>query len=72
MDNKEEIYLTPEEAAEYLKVYTATIYRYLKLPENPLPSYKVSSKNIRIKKSELMSWVESNFRKPEDTEGGEQ
>ena len=59
----EEIYLTPEEVADYLKVHISTIYRYLELPENPLPSYKVSSKNIRIKKSELVSWIDGYFQK---------
>ena len=63
---QEEDLLTPEEAAEYLSITMSTIYRYLNLPENPLPSYKISSKNIRIKKGELVSWVESYFKKPGD------
>ena len=62
MSKKEEIYLTPEEAAIYLKIHVSTIYRYLQLPNNPLPSYKVSSKNIRIKQSELMAWIEKEFK----------
>ena len=62
MSKKEEIYLTPEEAGKYLKIHVSTIYRYLQLPNNPLPSYKVSSKNIRIKQSELMAWIEKEFK----------
>lgn len=66
MQDENEGFLTPEEAANYLSVTVNTVYRYLNLSENPLPSYKVSLKNIRIKKSELVSWIESYFRKPED------
>ena len=66
--------LTPEEAATYLSITIGTIYKYLSFPENPLPSYKISKKNIRIKKEELLSWVESYFKKPGDDDeiGGEQ
>lgn len=74
MQDQQEDLLTPEEAAEYLKITINTIYKYLDLPENPLPSYKISGKTIRIKKDELLNWVASYFRKPgdNDKEGGEQ
>lgn len=59
-------FLSPDEAAELLKVHVNTIYVYLNLEENPLPSYKISSKNIRIKKSELLVWIEEKFKTEED------
>jgi len=58
-------YMSPEEAADFLKVHVNTIYVYLNLEENPLPSYKISSKNIRIKKDELVTWVENKFKREE-------
>lgn len=67
MQDEQDVFLTPEEAANYLSITVSTVYRYINLSENPLPSYKVSLKNIRIKKSELVSWIESYFRKPEDS-----
>ncbi len=70
MQEPEEILLTPEEAAGYLKVSLATIYRYMNPSETviPLPSYKVSKGVLRIKKSELDKWITDN-KKIE--EGGE-
>jgi len=62
-DIQKEVLFTPEEAAEYLKISLATIYRYLNQEENPLPSYKISRGVIRIKKDELMSWIENYFQK---------
>jgi len=64
--------MTPEEAADYLKVHVSTIYRYLELQENPLPSYKISSKNIRIKKEEFVKWIETKFIDEKKLKGGEQ
>ena len=59
MQETEDILFTPEEAADYLKVSMATIYRYINPAEtpNPLPSYKVSKGVVRIKKSELDKWI---------------
>ena len=53
--------LTPEEVATYLNISISTVYRYLNDKENPIPSYKFSSKNIRIKKKELDQWVTENL-----------
>lgn len=69
MDTKK-IYLTPEEAAEYLNVSVTTIYRYIEQEVNPLPSYKISSKNIRITLSELDEWI-NTMKNIEKIEGGE-
>ena len=53
--------LTPEVAAEYLNISISTLYRYLNRKKNALPSYKFSSKNIRIKKEELDLWMIKNL-----------
>lgn len=55
--------LTPMGAAEYLNISVQTIYRYLNGDgvNTPMPSYKFSKKNIRIKKSELDLWVAKNL-----------
>ena len=54
--------LTPEGAANYLNLSISTLYRYLNREKNPIPSYKFSSKNIRIKKDELDLWMAKNTR----------
>lgn len=50
-----------EEVAGYLKVSLSTVYRYINSKDNPLPSFKISKKNILVKKYELDVWVE-NYR----------
>jgi excisionase family DNA binding protein len=57
----EEELLTPEGAANYLNISISTLYRYLNRKKNPIPSYKFSSKNIRIKKEELDLWMIKNL-----------
>lgn len=59
---EEKKYLSPEEAALYLGVHTSTIYRYVGQLKNPLPSYKISRKNIVIKKEDIDSWVDGYFQ----------
>jgi len=54
---------TPEEAAIYMNISISTLYKYLNRNVNPLPSYKFSSKNIRIKKNELSSWMSKASKK---------
>ena len=65
--------LTLKGAASYLNISISTIYRYLNRVENPLPAYKISRKNIRIKKEELDEWLEQifNTEKQNENEGGE-
>ena len=64
--------LTPEDAANYLNVSISTLYRYLNRKKNPIPSYKFSSKNIRIKMEELDLWLDQNLNiDRENQEGGE-
>lgn len=51
-----------EQVAAYLKVSLSTVYRYINSKENPLPSFKITTKNILVKKAELDAWIE-NYRK---------
>ena len=46
-----------EGVAKYLKISMSTIYRYVNSKENPLPSFKISKKVIRVKKDELDKWI---------------
>lgn len=48
-----------EQVATYLGVSISTIYRYIADKENPLPTFNISKKTIRVKKSELDKWLES-------------
>jgi len=65
-ENKGIIYLSPKEAAELLGLSENTISRYLNYADNPLPSYKISDKTIRIRKDELIKWVEEKFKRGEE------
>jgi len=61
-EQNETIWLTPEEAAELIKVSLSTIYRYIGDKENALPSYKISRNKVRISKTELDEWVKTNLK----------
>ena len=64
-NNKKEEYkefLNLEEVAECLGVKISTVYTYIRSTENPLPSFQINKKTIRVKKSELDDWLE-NYRK---------
>lgn len=56
-EDRETIWLSPKEVADYLKLSIETIYRYINDTDNPLPSYKLSKSNIRIDKEELEQWI---------------
>lgn len=74
-NTKDHEMLTPQGVADYLNISLQTTYRYLNDTENPIPSYKFSKKNIRVKKSELDLWVAKNLNnniKIENLKGGEQ
>lgn len=67
-NNKKDEYkefLTLEEVADYLGVKISTVYTYLKDEKNPLPSFQLNAKTIRVKKLELDEWLE-NYRKEND------
>lgn len=53
------------QVADYLKVSIGTVYRYTVDKENPLPSFKISGKNILVRKEELDTWIESHRREVE-------
>jgi len=63
-DNKKESnipeyqdFMDLEEVAKYLKVSMSSVYLYINLKENPLPSYKISKKVIRVRREELDEWI---------------
>jgi excisionase family DNA binding protein len=49
--------LSPEEAAQYLKVHVQTIYELCRSGE--IPSAKIGSKTVRIKPEDLDAFFES-------------
>ena len=57
MQQEDHEVLTPQEAADYMKISLSTLYRFLDHPDNPIPSYKLSRSIIRIRKSELDAWI---------------
>ena len=73
--NQEEQLLTYKDAAEYLHVSIAQVYRYVKEPINPLPRIVLSPKIVRIRMRDLIAWTHGVFDNPNndiaDREGGE-
>lgn len=59
MDDIYKEFLSLEEVAEYLGVHINTIYKYLKDEQNPLPTFRISERIIRVKKSELDAWLKA-------------
>jgi len=59
-------FLTLEEVAEYLGVHINTVYKYLKDESNPLPTFKISGRVIRVKKEELDKWLETYKKENEN------
>ncbi len=55
-------FISLDQVAKYLGVNVSTIYRYMKDETNPLPTFQLSEKTIRVKKSELQDWLE-NYRR---------
>ena len=71
--------LSPLGVSTYLNISIQTVYRYLNGEgvDTPMPSYKFSKKNIRVRKSELDLWVAKNLnnstvKNEELSKGGEQ
>lgn len=60
-------FLNLEEVALYLGVSSATVYRYITDEKDPLPSFQLTGKTIRVKKEELDKWLE-NYRKEGNNE----
>jgi len=58
--------MTLEEVKEYLQIDLSTVYRYINREENPLPSYKISRNNIRVRKDELENWVNNYLKVKEE------
>lgn len=48
---------SPTEAAEYLGISKITLGRYLNMEKNPMPSYRISNKIVRIRPVEMMAWI---------------
>lgn len=72
MNNKQIIWISPEEAAKHLKISMATLYRYINQEINPLPAHKISPSNIRINQEELDLWVlRKNMAETIEEEGPE-
>jgi len=51
--------LTPQETADFLKIKIQEFYRYINRKDNPLPSYKIAGKTIRVKKQDIIDWLAS-------------
>ena len=47
-----------KEVAEYLGVDVSTLYRYMKDDINPLPTFLILGKTLRVKKAELDDWLD--------------
>jgi len=61
-ENEYRVFMDLEAVASYLGVSMSTIYRYINSKENPLPSFKISSSKIVVKRVELDEWI-TDYRK---------
>lgn len=52
-------YLSPAQVAEKLNVDVSTIYRYINRETQPLPTYKITEKTIRIDPEKLNNWLKT-------------
>lgn len=52
--------LTAPEVAKYLKVCNAKVYYMIK--RNEIPHFRIG-KNVRIRKSDFMKWLDTKFGK---------
>jgi len=59
IENEKSNWLTPSEAGLYLGVMTTTIYKYVRLKENPLPCIRITPKTIRINQEILENWIQN-------------
>lgn len=51
--------LTVEEAAEFLRVHPATVYRWVRRKRNGLPAYRIGARIYRINRDELLRWAQT-------------
>ncbi len=58
-ENKYQEFMDLEAVADYLDVPISTIYIYINTLVNPLPSFQITKRNIRVKKGDLDIWIES-------------
>ncbi len=63
MNNADDAILTIEEAAAFLKmeprqVYELTRARSQERMEHPFPAFSIHSKAKRVRRSDLMAWIE--------------
>jgi len=65
MDTQENIdFLDLEDVAKYMGVHISSVYRFIHRDreDNPLPTFFIGEKTLRVKKTDLDGWLE-NFRK---------
>lgn len=51
------IFLTPKAAAKILNVVPQTVYGWIRAGNGP-PIYKMGTRAIRIRRDELLTWIE--------------
>jgi predicted site-specific integrase-resolvase len=54
---------TIREVADILKVCTRTTYLYTYQKNNPIPVLKLPSGAVRVRKTDLETWLKSNKKK---------
>jgi predicted DNA-binding transcriptional regulator AlpA len=55
---QENVWLEPQEVADYLGISLSQVYRYMKQTPPPWPYYRVTITKKLSKKSDLDAWLE--------------
>ena len=63
MQNEKPEMLSAEEAAEYLGVHKATVWKWCR--QGKLPHYRYPGNSIRLDKDELRQWKNGRWRAPQ-------
>ena len=62
MNDKKDVYMSPKQIRTMFGLSLPQIYNLLKDPNDPIPHYRIG-KSYRIKKEELLDWLEKHHKK---------
>jgi len=57
-ESTEDKIFTAGELAEYFKISESQVYVLINRAENPLPSFYISERKLRVRMSDLRAWID--------------